>query len=270
MTMGRLINSNSDSRDRRNPEGASFESGTTWKDAFGNFYPLKWFLMSLIGIITYPVLVILNKVRIKGMHHLYDLPKENVLFVSNHETYFADVIGLYHCFSAAKWKLRQLYFPFYLLNTRAKSYYIAAEETMMDGGIIPRIFAYTGAITIKRSWRKSGQDITRGADFKAPAKVKRGLVSGWVINFPQGTTSPNAPVRKGAASIIRAYNPIVVPVHISGFRKAFGKKGLSISKIGVEINIHFAEPIQFGEDADVATIQSYLVSHIMDKNSDKS
>ncbi len=267
--MSRLINTNSVAKNQRILPNVSSDTGTKWNDAFGNFYPLKWFLMGFIGLITYPFLVMLNKVRIKGIHHLYDLPKENVLFVSNHETYFADVIGLYHAFAAAKWKLKQLYIPFYLLNTRAKSYYIAAEETMMDGGIIPRIFAYTGAITIKRSWRKSGKDITRGADFKAPAKVKRGLNSGWVINFPQGTTSPNAPVRKGAASIIRAYNPIVVPVQVSGFRKAFGKKGLSISKIGVDINIHFAEPIQFGEDADVATIQAYLVSHIMDKSSEK-
>lgn len=220
--------------------------------------------MSIIGFITYPFFVILNKVKISGLENLHDLPKQNVLFVSNHETYFADVIGLYHAFGASKWKFKQLHFPFYLLNTRAKSYYIAAEETMMDGGIIPRIFAYTGAITIKRSWRKGGKDITRGADFKAPAKVKRGLASGWVINFPQGTTSPNAPVRKGAASIIRAYNPIVVPVQVSGFRKAFGKKGLSIKKIGVKINIKFSEPKQFGENADVAEIQKYLVKHIQD------
>jgi len=258
------LNTDSEKDSTLNLSNSPTKSKLRLKDAFGNFYPLKWLLMSIIGFITYPFFVILNKVRISGLEHLHNLPKENVLFVSNHETYFADVIGLYHVFGASKWKLKQLYLPFYLFNTRAKSYYIAAEETMMDGGIIPRIFAYTGAITIKRSFRKGGQDITRGADFKAPAKVKRGLESGWVINFPQGTTSPSAPVRKGAASIIRAYNPIVVPVQIAGFRKAFGKKGLSINKIGVKIDIKFSEPKQFGEEADLAEIQEYLVKHIQE------
>ncbi len=34
------------------------------------------------------------------MEHLVDLPESNVLFVSNHQTYFADVAAMYHAFCA--------------------------------------------------------------------------------------------------------------------------------------------------------------------------
>ena len=48
-----------------------------------------------VGMITYPGLVMFNKIRIEGTEHLRKLPRHNVLFVSNHQTYFADVIASY-------------------------------------------------------------------------------------------------------------------------------------------------------------------------------
>ena len=52
----------------------------------------------LVGIFTYPGLVLFNKIRIEGTEHLENLPRQNVLFVSNHQTYFADVIAFIHIF----------------------------------------------------------------------------------------------------------------------------------------------------------------------------
>ena len=62
------------------------------KDAFGKIVLIKRFLIAILGLIGYYRLVIRNNARIEGMKHLKGLPKENVLFVSNHQTYFMDVV----------------------------------------------------------------------------------------------------------------------------------------------------------------------------------
>jgi 1-acyl-sn-glycerol-3-phosphate acyltransferase len=68
---------------------------------------------SLVGAITYPGLYLINKLQINGMEKLQQLPKQNVLFVSNHQTYFADVITFLHIFCAVSWrKKHNLEFPF--------------------------------------------------------------------------------------------------------------------------------------------------------------
>ncbi|HXB45442.1 MAG TPA: hypothetical protein VNV85_15355, partial [Puia sp.] len=57
----------------------------------------------LVGIFSYPGLALLNKLKISGTEFIKDLPLNNVLFVSNHQTYFADVITFLHIFAAVKW-----------------------------------------------------------------------------------------------------------------------------------------------------------------------
>lgn len=235
-----------------------------FKDPFGNVMLLKRVLTSLIGMATYRRLNIVNKTEVTGAEYLHDLPKTNVLFVSNHQTYFADVIALYHVFSSVKWKLKQINIPVYLLLPRVKSYYIAAEETMKEGGWLPRLFSYAGAVTIRRSWRNKGEEVRRGADISAPAKIKKALSFGWVITFPQGTTTKNAPIRKGPANMIKTLAPIVVPVTIKGFDEAFDKKGLSYRKRGVPLSITFEKPITFGAEATVEEVQAFLEGHLLD------
>ena len=234
-------------------------------DPFGNIILLKRMLTTIIGMATYPRFNIINKTKVTGAEHLLDLPNTNVLFVSNHQTYFADVMALYHVFSSVKWKLKQIDIPVYLLVPRVKTYYIAAEETMKDGGWLPRLFSYAGAVTVRRSWRHKGEAVKRGADISAPAKIKKALSFGWVITFPQGTTAPNAPIRKGPASLIKALAPIVVPVKIKGFNKAFDKKGLRFRKKGVPLSITFGKPISFGEESTVADVQNFLEDHLLEE-----
>lgn len=236
------------------------------RDPFGNILFLKGWLTSLLGLLTYPGLNLLNRLRISGLERLHDLPDRNVLFVSNHQTYFADVIALYHVFGAAKWRLRQITWPIYLLAPRIRCYYVAAEETMKEGGWLPKLFTYAGAVTVKRSWRKKGEAVQRGADFRSPAKIKRALDFGWVINFPQGTTSPGAPVRKGAANMIKAFRPLVVPVRIGGFNQAFDKRGLRFRRFGTRLSIAFGEPVQFGEDTSWEEIFAFLEQQTHGKN----
>ncbi len=196
-----------------------------------------------VGMITYPGLVLFNKIRIEGTEHLRKLPRQNVLFVSNHQTYFADVIAFVHIFCAVKWrKENRLGLPYYLLNPFTNVYFVAAEETM-NSSWISRFFKMAGALTVKRTWRAEGKDINRERDESDTFKIDEALNKSWVITFPQGTTKPFAPGRKGTAHIIKNNHPVVVPVVINGFWRAFSKTGLSFKKRGSQLSIRFKEPM---------------------------
>jgi len=200
-------------------------------------------LYALVGIISYPALAMINKLKIEGTENIENLPKGNVLFVSNHQTYFADVITFLHIFCAVKWRRRnRLGFPWYLLNPFTNVYYVAAEETM-KGSFISRLFALGGALTVKRTWRAEGKEVRRGLDPSDTRKIERALASSWVITFPQGTTKPFAPARKGTAYIIKNHQPIVVPVVINGFWRAFNKKGLAFKKKGSLLTVRIKAPL---------------------------
>lgn len=225
------------------------------RDPFGNFLIIKRFAISVIGIFTYGRYNIANKMKVKGTEHISGLPNNNVLFLSNHQTYFADVIAFYHIFSAIKWNFKNtIKYPMYLLAPRVKSYYVAASETMNDSGILPKILSLGGAVTVNRSWRANGENVKRGVDPNANAKIGKALSHGWVVSFPQGTTSPYAPIRKGTAHLIQEFNPIVVPVEIDGFRRAFDKKGLFFKKRDTELQVTFKEPLRFDPDSSIEEI----------------
>ena len=96
----------------------------------------------------------------------------------------------------------------------------------MKAGLLPRILAYAGSISIERTWRDSGKDVQRQVKMSDIFNIGRALDDGWVITFPQGTTTPFKPLRKGTAHIIKKYKPVVVPIVIDGFRRSFDKKGL--------------------------------------------
>lgn len=198
---------------------------------------------AIVGVISYPGLALINTLKIEGTENIENLPKGNVLFVSNHQTYFADVITFLHIFCAVKWRKRnRLGLPFYLLNPFTNVYYVAAEETM-KGSFLSRLFMLGGALTVKRTWRSQGTEIRRGLDPSDTRKIQRALNSSWVITFPQGTTKPFAPARKGTAYIIKNHQPVVVPVVINGFWRAFNKKGLGFKKRGSLLTVRIKEPL---------------------------
>ncbi|MBA2745253.1 MAG: 1-acyl-sn-glycerol-3-phosphate acyltransferase [Flavisolibacter sp.] len=217
---------------------------------------------ALVGVFTYPGLAIVNKIRIRGTEHIENLPKQNVLFVSNHQTYFADVITFLHIFCAVKWRKRnRLGVPYYLLNPFTRVYYVAAEETMKSS-IISRLFTLAGALTVKRTWKKDGNEARRGLDPSDTRKIERSLGSAWVITFPQGTTKPFSPGRKGTAYIIKHTKPIVVPVVIQGFWRAFNKKGLKFKKKGTLLTVTFKPPLDINYDAPAEEILSQVMDAI--------
>ncbi|MEJ7829723.1 MAG: lysophospholipid acyltransferase family protein [Segetibacter sp.] len=215
---------------------------------------------TIVGALSYPGLAIINKLKIEGTEHLETLPKKNVLFVSNHQTYFADVITFLHIFCAVKWRKRnKLGIPFYLLSPFTNVYYVAAEETMR-GSVISRFFTLAGALTVKRTWRKEGKEVRRGLDPSDTRKIERALSSSWVITFPQGTTKPFAPGRKGTSYLIRKNKPIVIPVVINGFWRAFSKKGLAFKKKGTLLTVRIKEPLVI----DYTQTDEVILEQVMD------
>jgi 1-acyl-sn-glycerol-3-phosphate acyltransferase len=213
-----------------------------------------------VGIVTYPGLAMVNKIKISGTEYLKQLPKQNVLFVSNHQTYFADVMAFLHIFCAVKWrKINKLGLPYYLLNPFVNVNFVAAEETMKDN-LLTKFFTLAGAITIKRTWRAGGKDIKREVDSNDYTKIYEALKKRWVITFPQGTTKPFAPGRKGTAHIIKEMNPLVVPVVINGFWRAFNRKGLKFKKKGTVLSVQFKEPIHF----DTSLTIDEILDQVMD------
>lgn len=213
------------------------------RDAFGHLHFLKRSLIFIFGIISYSRYNGFNKLTIKGTEQLVDLPSQNVLFVSNHQTYFADVFAMFHVFCSLKnGFINTIKNPIYLLNPKIDLYYIAAEETMKNN-FLSKLFAYTGAITVKRTWRAAGKEVNRKVDLNEVDNIHKALENGWVITFPQGTTRAFAPGRKGTAHLIKRYQPIVVPVVIDGFRRSFDKKGLIMKKKGIQQKITFKAPL---------------------------
>lgn len=234
----------------------------TFSDRIRRFKLVRKIVYFIVGMVSYPGLTIINKLRISGTEHISKLPRKNVLFVSNHQTYFADVITFLHIFCAVKWgKKNRLGLPYYLLNPFTHVNYVAAEETM-KGNWISRLFLLAGGLTVKRTWRAEGKEVRRGLDPSDTRKITRALDNNWVITFPQGTTKPFAPGRKGTALIIKQTKPVVVPVVINGFWRAFNKKGLKFKKKGVTLSVTFKEPLQIDYDAPADTILSQIMDSI--------
>ena len=223
---------------------------------------VKSLIYFLVGVVSYPGLAIVNNLKISGTENLKNLPRKNILFVSNHQTYFADVITFLHIFCAVKWrKENKLGIPLYLLNPFTRVYYVAAAETMKSTWI-SRLFTWGGAITVKRTWVPDGKEVQRGLDPGDTRKIAKALENNWVITFPQGTTRSFAPGRKGTAFIIKYHKPIVVPVVINGFWQAFDKKGLKLKKKGCALTVRFKEPLQLTYEEPIEVILEKVMDAI--------
>ena len=80
----------------------------------------------------------------------------------------------------------------------------------MESRILAKVLAYAGSISIQRTWREKGKEISRQVKFSDVSNIGTALDDGWVITFPQGTTTPFKPIRRGTAHIIKTFKPIVV------------------------------------------------------------
>ena len=226
------------------------------RNPFGHILFLKRWLIRLFGVISHGRYRRFNSLQIEGSEIIRDLPETNVLFVSNHQTYFADVAAMMHVFNAAlKGRVDSLKNIGYIWNPKLNIYYIAAAETMKSG-LLPKIFAYAGSISIERTWRSAGKEINRQVKMSDISNIGKALDDGWVITFPQGTTKPFKPIRRGTAHIIKTYKPVVIPIVIDGFRRSFDRKGLIIKKRNVLQSIVIKKPMEIDYEND--TIQNIV------------
>ena len=219
-----------------------------------NLYIKKW-IIRLFGWLTHRRFKGFNQLKIEGSEILKNLPDKNVLFVSNHQTYFADVVAMFHVFNASlSGRENSIKNVGYLWNPKLNIYYIAAKETMKSS-LLAKLMAYAGSISIQRTWREKGKEVNRQVKFSDISNIGIALDDGWVITFPQGTTTPFKPIRRGTAHIIKTFRPIVVPVVIDGFRRSFDKKGILIKKKDILQSIEIKKPIEINyEDESLESI----------------
>ncbi len=214
------------------------------KNPFGHILFLKKWLIRILGTLSHRRFRGFNELKIEGSEIIKGLPEKNVLFVSNHQTYFADVVSMFHVFNASlKGRVDSIKNVGYLWNPKLNLYFIAAKETMTSG-FLPRILAYAGSVSIDRTWRSRGENVNRQVKMSDVSKIGVALNDGWVITFPQGTTTPFKPIRKGTAFLIKQYKPVVVPVVIDGFRRSFDKKGIRIKKKNILQSIEIKKPLK--------------------------
>jgi len=173
------------------------------KNPFGHILFIKKLLIRVLGLITHQRYKGFNTLEIEGSEIIRQLPGKNVLFVSNHQTYFADVVAMFHVFNASlKGRDDSIKNIGYLWNPKLNMYYVAAAETMKKS-LLTKILAYVGSISIERTWRAEGKDVNRHVKFSDITNIGMALEDGWVITFPQGTTTSWKSLRKGTVYIIR-------------------------------------------------------------------
>ena len=213
------------------------------RNPFGHILFVKKWLIRILGVLTHQRFNRFNKLKIEGSDVIKSLPENNVLFVSNHQTYFADVTAMIHAFNASlSGRVDSIKNVTYLWEPKLNIYYVAAKETMKSG-LLPRILAYVGSVSIDRTWRSKGEDVNRQVKMSDIGNIGKALDDGWVITFPQGTTTPFKPIRRGTAHIIKKYNPIVIPIVIDGFRRSFDKKGIRIKKRNILQSMEIKKPL---------------------------
>lgn len=226
--------------------------GLLKRNPFGHILFIKKWLIRIFATLTHRRYRGFNSLQIEGSEVIPNLPDANVLFISNHQTYFADVVAMFHVFNASlSGRQDSIKNIGYIWQPKLNIYYVAAKETM-QAGLLPRIMAYAGAITVERTWRSCGKDVTEKKEVNPndTENIKIALQDGWVITFPQGTTKSFKPVRKGTAHIIKQYRPIVVPIVIDGFRRSFDKKGLRTKKKGILQSFIIKPPLEIDYEND--------------------
>ncbi|WP_289024566.1 lysophospholipid acyltransferase family protein [uncultured Salegentibacter sp.] len=224
--------------------------GLVKRNPFGHILFLKKWLIRIFGLLTHRRYRGFNELNIEGSEIIKNLPETNVLFVSNHQTYFADVTAMFHVFNASlSGRVDTIKNIGYIWQPKLNIYYVAAKETM-NAGLLSRVMAYAGAVSVERTWRAKGQEVERKVNPNDTKNIGIALKDGWVITFPQGTTKPFKPIRKGTAHIIKQYKPVVIPIVIDGFRRSFDKKGIRIKKRGILQTMQIKEPLQIDYEND--------------------
>lgn len=157
---------------------------------------------------TVPYLTILNDVQVEGDEVLQTLPRRNVVFLANHQTYFLEAIAFFD--------LVYVRHQFPLENPVVR--FSAAEETMKQN-LLTKLMTLVGGVTFKRSFRDAGEDVRRAVDMDGVARVEEAIRDGWLLHFPAGTTRRGAPLRSAVTRLLHNTGAVALPVRVDGFRE---------------------------------------------------
>ena len=145
------------------------------KNPFGHILFLKRWLIRIMGALTHQRFKGFNQLQIVGSEIIKDLPETNVLFVSNHQTYFADVVAMFHVFNASlHGRVDSIKNIGYLWNPKLNIYFVAAKETM-SSGFLPKVLAYAGSVSIERTWRAEGKEVNRQVKMSDVSNISKAL-----------------------------------------------------------------------------------------------
>jgi 1-acyl-sn-glycerol-3-phosphate acyltransferase len=156
---------------------------------------------------TIPYFRLLNRVKVTGDANIDKLPRKNVVFLSNHQTYFMEAMAIFDV----------VYVRHRLPLENPFMRFSAATETMKHNPLT-QLFTKAGGVTFRRSFREGGKEVKRAVDFEGVAKVEEAIANGWLLHFPAGTTQKGAPLRPGVAQLLHRTKAVAVPVRVDGFR----------------------------------------------------
>jgi 1-acyl-sn-glycerol-3-phosphate acyltransferase len=155
-----------------------------------------------------PYFRLLNQVRVEGDEILETLPRTNVIFLANHQTYFLEAMAFFDL----------VYLRHQLPLEHPVLRFSAAEETMRMNPLT-MLMQLAGGVTVRRRHRDRGREVERPVDLQGVARIEQAIRAGWLLHFPAGTTREGAPVRSGVARILHDTRAVAVPVRVDGFRR---------------------------------------------------
>ncbi len=223
------------------------------RDFLGYNLFIKKIIIIVVGLYTHSWYS-KRRLIIKGTEIIKTLPDTKVLFISNHQTYFADVSAMIHVINASlKNRVNSIKNPSYLFRSKYNLYYVASKVTMKSK-FLSRVLEYTGSVSIGRPWIEK-DNTPKMSDF---SNIITAINTGWVINFPQGTTNPKAEVRNGTSFLIKKVQPIVIPIVIKGFSDFFHRTRLKTLDKNATMSITFKPPLNIDTDLSIEEINKLI------------
>lgn len=177
----------------------------------------------------------LNELKAEGDELLETLPRKNVVFLSNHQTYFTEAIAFFDL----------LYIVHGLPYEDPHLRFSAATETMKKN-LLTQVLTYAGGVTFKRSFRDAGKEVNRPVDLAGVGKIEEAIATGWLLHFPTGTTQASAPIRPGMAQLLHRTKPIAVPMRVDGFKELLLHKQLP-GRTGKKASIRLFPPMDLAD-----------------------
>jgi 1-acyl-sn-glycerol-3-phosphate acyltransferase len=216
------------------PDGAGLAEGLVARTFLARW--LRRGLLAGFGVgFTVPYLAILNDIQVEGDEVLHTLPRRNVVFLSNHQTYFLEALAFFD--------LVYVRHQFPVEDPVVR--FSAAEETMKKN-LLTRLMTLAGGVTFKRSFREGGQDVRRSVDLEGVARVEEAIRGGWLLHFPAGTTKKGAPLRSGVTRLLHNVKPVALPVRVDGFRELLLHKQLP-GKLFKQCSLKIHPPLPLAE-----------------------